>query len=634
MKSLFGDNRLANILEIMRKTSVTDLHVLASQLGVSSRTVRNDIREINDILGDSGMIESDQGRCSLRIFDEEEFHQKYTSILNSEDFMNSSANRRDYIFGRLMRAVTPVLTDDLAYEMNVGKSTLVKDLTRLRQEIASWGLTIKGVTSKGLMLSGEEISIRQYVLDNNYENIFRDYPQDEVVAACEEQTFEALKVEAGVEEEIDRYMTLMLDRFMTGHYIGRLPDQYYNLTSRRTFPLFDHMINKLSSRLHIEIPIEEKIFVFLPIAGMRKPDDVEKMSQIELDESMRPLLKKIISTVSLEMGIEIELGSYEEEFLYHLMFMINRMRYSVHIDNPMADEVRSKYPVAARIADIAARVIEKECRVTVSREELGYLTSYFSVFMTSSMNREPGRYAVVYGAGKVTARLIGMQLRKIIDSTAVVDFYPVDNVSANILDGYDIVLTTVDLPEDTIAPVIYIREVFDEAELQNRIRKLRYLPQGKNRQIDDNWFVMNSLLDADHFFQLDEYESYEEAMHEMIASLVKKGELDEGFEQRLREREDKATMAVGNGFAIPHTINKASQSIVLAFGVFSEPIRYQNMNISVIVLIALPEKSSNDELLVRIYDEIIAIMNDQELFSRITSARSFPALMRALYRRV
>lgn len=33
-----------------------------------------------------------------------------------------------------MRAMEPVLTDDIAYEMNIGRSTLISDLKKLRPD--------------------------------------------------------------------------------------------------------------------------------------------------------------------------------------------------------------------------------------------------------------------------------------------------------------------------------------------------------------------------------------------------------------------------------------------------------------------------------------------------------------------
>ena len=148
MKSLFGDNRLANILTLLRKGSSMRVGMLADKLSVGERSIRNDIKVINGMLGDSGHIEIAQSLCSLRVFDAAGFQKAYARIIETDDLMNSSTARRHYIFGKLMRATAPVLTDELAYEMNVGRSTLIKDLKRLREDIAPYQLVIRGKTSQ------------------------------------------------------------------------------------------------------------------------------------------------------------------------------------------------------------------------------------------------------------------------------------------------------------------------------------------------------------------------------------------------------------------------------------------------------------------------------------------------------
>ena len=120
-----------------------------SGFGVSERTVRNDIKDINRELKNSGLVEINQGKCSLRVFDTRDFQNAYARIIETDDLMNSSQKRQEYVFAKLMRAMEPVLTDDIAYEMNIGRSTLISDLKKLRQTMEKYELEIVGKTSKG-----------------------------------------------------------------------------------------------------------------------------------------------------------------------------------------------------------------------------------------------------------------------------------------------------------------------------------------------------------------------------------------------------------------------------------------------------------------------------------------------------
>ena len=135
MKSLFGDNRIANLLQLLRQTPAAAVSTLASKLEVSERTVRNDIKQLNDALDGCAAVEGTQGKYMLRIFDAERFQKVFAALSESDDFLNSSRNRMDYIFGKLMRSEKPLLTDELAYEMNVGRTTLMSDLKKLRGSV-------------------------------------------------------------------------------------------------------------------------------------------------------------------------------------------------------------------------------------------------------------------------------------------------------------------------------------------------------------------------------------------------------------------------------------------------------------------------------------------------------------------
>lgn len=633
MKSLFGDNRLANLLQLLYQTPGAAVSTLAWKLEVSERTVRNDIKQLNDLLRGCAAVEGAQGRYTLRVFDTERFQKVFASLSEADDFLNSPRNRMDYLFGRLMRSDRPLLTDELAYEMNVGRTTLMSDLKKLRAELEPYRLEILGKTSKGLMLRGQESDIRKYVLDQNYAQLYRDYPLDDEIGDVVAETLTPF--EKSVQQSFSQFLTLMLDRFLNGHYIGELSASYYNLTARPEFAVVDELVDRIAAILRVELPVEEKLFVLLPIIGMRTPADVQNMQAIALDRSVRGLMDKVLRQIRAEMDIHMESGEFTDEFLYHLMFMINRLRFHVRLQNPMLGDLKEKYPLAWQMAGIAARVVAEDYGLTVTDDERGYLASYFGVFLEESgaRQRRTFRVAVVCGTGRVTARLVAAQLKKVLDSSAELTLLADERATADLLDGFDIVLTTVELSCTCSRPVIRIHEIFNEQELLHKIEKARYWDQVDVPMLDNNWFVMTGLLDESRFFRLDGADSYDAAVAQMVHSLTRSGQVDAGFLERLRARERRGTMVFDHAVAIPHTVQEAGDRLVLAVGVCGEPIRHQGHEIRIIFLLGLPQQADGEDgLLIRVYDEIIRITQDNDLLGRITAADSFPALLRALYR--
>ena len=633
MKSSFGDNRLAQILLSFCRTDTISSAALAEKLDVSERTIRNDVKQLEEELAGCASFEGGQGQYTLRVYDSRRFQEKCAELMTEAgpDF-NSPGSRMDYVFGRLMRAEEPVLTDDLAYEMSVGRTTLVSDLKRLREKMESYGLAAVGKTSKGLVLEGRESDVRHYILEEAYDALYRDYPVDQEILDMVDRAFAESSFE--ISGSFQRFLTVMLDRFLTGHTLEALPMAFYSLTSRQEFLVIDRLLEEVGRFLHMDFPPEEKLFVLLPIVGMRTPADAKNMRAIQLDQAMGPLKDQIFRQIQMELNIRLETPEFIEEFLYHLMFMINRLRFHVRLKSDVLAELREKYPLAWQMAGVAARVIYQQCGVEVTEDERSYLASYFGVFLEETgKSRKPFRAAVVCGTGRVTARLVAAQLKRVLDSSVELTLLAAEKVTPELLAEFSLIFTTIQLPCQTELPVIFIHEIFNEEELRHKIEKAKYWDQVAVPILDGNWFVMAGLLDENRFFLFPAGTAYGEAVEAMVEELFRQGLVDEGFSQRLQKREEMGTMAFDRGVAIPHSVQYAGDRLVLAVGVLQEPVVHSGREVRIIFLMGLPEQiTSGDGLLIRVYEEIISLTQDQELLDKISAADSFQALMRTLYR--
>lgn len=127
------DSRIAQILEIMELRRTARLESLADKLKVGTKTIKNDIRELNRLLEGSALVESVSGRYAFFVLDEKAFQEKKQAVYSQNDYMNSPAKRYGYILNRLMHEEEAVLIDDLADEICVGRTTINGDLKKLRE---------------------------------------------------------------------------------------------------------------------------------------------------------------------------------------------------------------------------------------------------------------------------------------------------------------------------------------------------------------------------------------------------------------------------------------------------------------------------------------------------------------------
>jgi lichenan operon transcriptional antiterminator len=129
MSDLMMDDRVVQIIELTRKKTYCSLDYLASTILVSTRTVRNYIKQLNSDLSGIATVENEKGKgYRLYIKDEQLFEDLIGKINSEKNMLDSPQRRIAFIIERLINSDEMNTLDELAFEMNIGRTTLVKCL--------------------------------------------------------------------------------------------------------------------------------------------------------------------------------------------------------------------------------------------------------------------------------------------------------------------------------------------------------------------------------------------------------------------------------------------------------------------------------------------------------------------------
>ena len=625
MKQLFNnENRIAVILKNIEMQSVCSVESLAAKLDVSQKTIRNDIKELNCLLGGYACISNNKGTCKLIVFAPKGFTEIRNKIYKQEDLFNSSHTRMAYMFWQLMHAEEPYLTDDLSEEMKVARTTTIGDLNRLRKAIEKYDLKIKGKANTGLALCGDEFNIRLFILENIYEQLYLNFPLGQTIREKLYDFQERLSMDALGFGFFYRFFVVMIQRMESGHTIKKLKPKYEELYESSAYMIVDEFLNEIEQVKGYKISKEERLFLSISVAGMRTPSNTAEIEQkISISEGVADLIIEILDRIKAELNVTVVANELFDDFVYHVFFMINRLKYGFHIYNPMVDDFKNKYSVVYKMAEIAKGVLEERVGIEMTEDEMGFLAAYFGVFL---LEQEPEKkrckIAIVCGSGKIIGRLIENQLKKIFDVEPEFEiFYGI--FDENRKDDFDYIVTTTELHMDTKTPVVFMDEVFDRKYIQRKFENMRYLSEAGRtiRKGIDSLFM--NLLDETRFFVLDQESSYDENVDRMARALTNQGELDAGFAQRVREREKYSTMVLDQNIAFPHTKNMLSK-LTLAMGVFPDMLKDDKYgNIRIIILLGIPESMEDDTVLVRLYDDILSIGKKPDVIPKIQKMESY-----------
>ena len=625
MKQLFNnENRTAVILRNIEMQSVCSVESLAAKLDVSQKTIRNDIKELNCLLGGYACIGNNKGICKLIVFAPKGFTEIRNKIYKQEDLFNSSHTRMAYMFWQLMHAEEPYLTDDLSEEMKVARTTTISDLNRLRKAIEKYDLKIKGKANTGLALCGDEFNIRLFILENIYEQLYLNFPLGQTIREKLYDFQERLSMDALGFGFFYRFFVVMIQRMESGHMIKKLEPKYEELYGSSAYMIVDEFLNEIEQVKGYKISKEERLFLSISVAGMRTPANTAEIEQkISISEGVADLIIEILDRIKAELNVTVVANELFDDFVYHVFFMINRLKYGFHIYNPMVDDFKNKYSVAYKMAEIAKGVLEERVGIEMTEDEMGFLAAYFGVFLLEQEPEEKRcKIAIVCGSGKIIGRLIENQLKKVFDVEPEFEFF-YGIFDENLKDDFDYIVTTTELHMDTRTPVIFMDEVFDREYIQRKFENMRYLSEAGRtiRKGIDSLFM--NLLDETRFFVLDQESSYDENVDRMARALTNQGELDAGFAQRVREREKYSTMVLDQNIAFPHTKNMLSK-LTLAMGVFPDMLKDDKYgNIRIIILLGIPESMEDDTVLVRLYDDILSIGKKPDVIPKIQKMESY-----------
>lgn len=611
-------SRIAQILEIMELRRTARPESLADKLKVGTKTIRNDMKELNRLLEGSALVESVSGRYALFVLDEKRFQEKKQIVYSQNDYMNSPAKRYGYILNRLMHEEAAVLIDDLAEEICVGRTTINGDLKKLREILESYQLQIVGRTNTGIRLEGDELSIRLFVLEQMYEQVFESFLLDDDLESMVNGYCQEYGLDYMTTQYFMRSYTLMVDRVLNDHPLSSLQEKYRELEQTTAWRFAEKIVAQTMEIFQVQIPMEEILFLSLPIAGMRTPMNWEDKQEMEISEEVAELVVKILNRIAYDMNFHISPTDLLDDFVYHINFMLNRLKYRFYIRNYALAEIRERYPLAYKMAEVAKKVVEEQTRFAVTDDELGFLASYFGLFLEEQYykNQKSFQVGIVCAQSAISGKLIQVRLEKMMPDQT--EFTLLSEKEAENRKDFDLIISTSRQYEAADVPVICLGEFFDEVEVLRQIERLKYMGNLDVSMKTGIRSLIATILEPEHFYVLSAEISYTDAVLYMIGQLTKEGVLEEEFKEEFLKRETKSTMLFDEKIGFPH-LQYPGGKIVLAVGVADRG----GPGVCFILLLALPRDSElNDDILIHIYNELLVISSDGTLAEEISKLRS------------
>lgn len=474
------------------------LESLAEQFQVSQRTVRNDLKTINDCLRKYQLTP-----LKLERGGEITVSRDFPKILGAVDESNFYEYRLSKEERQKVAAVLLICSpgyrtlSEIAGYLSVSRATVIHDLEPVKEAFKQAYLKVHSHPNKGLLLMGTESDRRMFLLR------LLDQADDSGQVTTESQM---LRKQLGMEEstkvilhkilhqqehlhknflsddsfrKILIYMEIMTVRIRSGVYLEEQLER-----SHKKDAMAKDILQDVEQYCHIKIPEAETIF----FGGLLSEANYLKQKMPDGDSIKAQLVtRQFIEEVSAELGIDLN-GDYDflENLSSHLEHSLSQTP-DENGPNDVIQKVIDENPDVKEAVRKHLGLIETYLGRYVTDTETGYMTVHVCAALERRKNQELHFHVIVAcHAGIGTSYLLMEKLKQHFH------FQIIDIVSAheagNLKNGQaDLVIATVPLencgiPHITVSPLLRDEDYPQIGSLLEKLRENRRLSVQKDKQ--------------------------------------------------------------------------------------------------------------------------------------------------------
>lgn len=626
--------RMQRILrELMAASSPVTGKYLADVNRVTVRTIRNDLKRLDEILNRHGArVESLMGKgYRLVIREDRLFRQFLQSHIEAPGHRlpMTPEERVSHLIRRLLLSDGYLKLEDLADEIYVSKSTLQNDLKLVKERLGKYDIRLISRPHYGLKVVGREMKLRFCMADTLFSRKDRWHTaQDSPLLPLPREELERIRqiilkhiqayhitISDISVHNLQMHIAIACRRIRSGNRVTLYPADLKEIINQREYEVAGRIVRDVEDAFGLSFPREEIAYVAIHLLGtkMTMPDEGGTLPPEQVvDEKILQLVRAALDKIESELEIDLKQDrKLIMDLALHLKPAIHRYKYGMNIRNPMLEDIKKHYPLAFEAGVIAGMALEEETGIKISEDEVGYLALHLGVAIERKKSTTaPKRCLIVCASGLGTAQLIYYKIKNRfgnrLDVVGTTEYY---NLHRWDLRDIDFVISSIPISESLPVPVVEVSAVIGNPDL-SRIES--YILERKSRPI--HYFHKDLLFLGRRFSSREEVLSF---MHERLRE---KDMVDPDFLEGIHDREKVAPTAYGNLVAVPHPITPRSDQTFIAVCTLEKPVVWGDRPVQLILVLSVKRESQED--LQSLYELLGKIIESPALVRSLLKARS------------
>jgi len=618
------------LLSVLSKTEYLTAQELASEVGVSEKTIRERIKALNDILRTAGAnVKSKQGHGFILDVHNSRLYEEFI-VANSDslspEIPSSSKERQAYILASLLNRDDYIKLDDLSDFLYVSRSTLYNDLKAAESILNQYNIKILRRPKYGIKLEGAEfhfrICIANLFIDGNYMGIKDRTHQEEEIKQLGNIVWKLVGKYKITLAEVSFHNFIIqiyvaLKRICRNHNIDGMEKS--DFLSDHEWEFINELCEILEDKFHIVLSDEEVTYIGIHLAGKRTLGDYRSgisnfVIKEEIDRLVMKMLELIFESFKLDFRNNLELRVLLNQ---HLLPMDIRLRYGIALKNPLLDDIKKNYSFAYIITTQAVIVLSEHYNKIITENEIGYIALIFALAIEKGAEKIAKKnILIVCFSGKGSAQLLAYSYKNLFkDYISDIVIVTLQELEFYDLKKVDLIFTTVPIPYHVPIPIFEVGLFLHE----NDIETIKDVLISGDQQFLYKYYYQELFIK-----ELDK-QTKEEVIQVMCDKISTVKHIPKNFYEAVMERERLGRTDFGNLVAMPHPLKTITEETFVCIAILKEPIFWSHQHVQVIFLITVADGEDPD--LKKFYNATTHLMTSEKSMKEIIEKRDFKTVI-------
>lgn len=602
---------------------VTSRH-LSQMMGISVRSVKTYISQINQEVGNNVIISGNQG-YSIN-------GKRVSGLLkNEDDIPQTFDERRGFIIREfLLKHSSSLEIEDICNRLCVSESTLRADITKINKLYESYKISFR-FSGDLLLIEGPERSLRKMyslTLLDNVESSYFDYDllQDEFsdfnirfIPAILRRVF--TKYNYFINEfalfNLTLHVAVIVDRLKKENYVQQ--EGGIEMSKEEKMIVAD-ICEQLEEKYDVRFNNAERdeiYILFRSNANLPTTDEYEKLKEMVGNDISDEALQ-LIEEIKERYYVDLSNATFTVPFALHIKNMIYRAQNGHSIFNPLSESIILSQPIIFDIALFVAMRIMDDYEIEIDKGEICFLALHIGgeIERQKHTSRKIRTVLLCPSYIDISNQLYNKILLTYSNEIDIISLVQQSSEIGNL--KYDLLISTIRLENSSAVNVLIspFLSQKDKINIQDGIESARNRIISRSLKKHFNDYFEEDLF----FYRPEDIRSREEAISFLADNLIRKEYVNDNFKESVMRRELAATTAFGL-FAVPHSMEMNALKTTVSVLIDPSGITWEDQRIFVVLMMSI--RSQNHEEFTQLYEALIAVFSEEENIRTICSCRTF-----------